>query len=143
MQSDAEYAAIERRLENFVLVAGAAVAIVAAAGWGWRAGVAAAVGLLLCWMNIRWLREGAGAVVKLGLAQAGVEKTRVPKSIHAKFFGRLVLLLVSAYVMLVWLRMPAVAFLCGLTAVIPAIVLETGYELAHGHHRWTQSNTDS
>lgn len=143
MQSDADYAAIERRIEMFVLVAGAAIAIVCAAGWGWRAGVSAAAGLLLCWVNVRWLRAGAGAVVNLGLAQAGVEKTRVPRSTHAKFFGRLILLLVAAYAMLVWLRMPAIAFLCGLTAVVPAIVLEVGYEMVHGHHRWTQSKTDS
>ncbi|MDE3170297.1 MAG: ATP synthase subunit I [Acidobacteriota bacterium] len=143
MQSESDYAAIERRMEAFVVAAGAVIAIVAAAGWGWRAGLSAAAGLLLCWVNIRWLREGAGAVVRLGLAQAGVETVRVPKSVHAKFFGRLLLLLVAAYAMLVWLRMPAVAFLCGLTAVVPAIVLELGYELIHGHHRWTHSNIDS
>lgn len=143
MESESEYAAIERRMEAFVVVAGVAIAIVSAAGWGWRAGVSAAAGLLLCWVNIRWLRDGAGAIVKLGLAQAGVETVRVPKRVHAKFFLRLILLLVAAYAMLVWLRMPAVAFLCGLTAVVPAIVLELGYELVHGHHRWTHSNTDS
>jgi hypothetical protein len=32
--------------------------------------------------------------------------------------------------------LPAVAFLCGVVAVAPAIVLELGYELIHGHHRW-------
>lgn len=141
--NDAEYAAIERRLERFALGAGAGIAAIAAVGWGWRAGLAAAAGLALCWMNVRWLRQGAGAVIQLGLAQAGVEKTRVPRTVHAKFVGRLVLLLGAAYAILVWLRMPAVPFICGLTAVVPAIVLELGYELVHGQHRWTHSKSDS
>lgn len=143
MESEFEYAAIERRLEIFALAAGAAVTIASAAGWGWRAGLSAGVGMLLCWLNLRWLRGGAAAVVQLGLAQVDAPKARVPRGVHAKFFGRLVLLLAVAYAMLVWLRLPAIAFVCGLTAVVPAIVLELGYELMRGHHRWTQSKSDS
>ncbi len=143
MEGEAVYAAIERRLELFTLAAGAAIAIAAGAGWGWRAGVAAAIGVLLCWMNLRWLRAGAAAVVQLGAAQAEGGRVRVPGGIKAKFLGRLVLLLGATYAMLVWLRLPAIAFLCGLTAVVPAIVLELAYELKHGHHRWTQSKSDS
>lgn len=143
MEVETDYAAIERRLEIFVLAAGVAVAIASVAGWGLRAGLSAALGLLLCWLNVRWLREGAGALVRLGLAQAGVEKVRVPRLVHAKFFGRLVLLLVATYAMLVWLKLPAIALLCGLTAVVPAVLLELGYELVHGHHRWTHSKSDS
>ena len=134
---------VERRMESFLVAAGSAIAIASGAKWGWRAGFSAAAGLALCWVNFRWLRAGAGALVNLGLAQAGVEKVRVPKSVHAKFFGRFVLLLVATYAILVWLRLPAIAFVCGLTAVVPAILLELGYELVHGHHRWTQSKSDS
>ena len=130
-------------MEVFVLSCGVAIAMASAIGWGWRAGLAAVIGLLLCWLNFRWLRAGAAGIVQLGAAQAEASKVRVPRRVHAKFFGRLVLLLVGAYAMLVWLRLPAVAFVCGLTAVVPAIVLELGYELAHGHHRWTHSKSDS
>jgi len=135
MESDADYAAIERRLENFIVGLGAAMAIAAAIGWGIRAAEAAAIGTALCWLNFRWLRQGAGALMLLGMAQAGAEVVHVPRMVHAKFFGRLVLLLVVAYVILAWLRLPVIAFLCGLVAVVPAIVLELVYELAHGHHR--------
>jgi hypothetical protein len=143
MESEVEYAAIERRMEVFALMGGGAIAIVSAAGWGWRAGVAAAAGLLLCALNLRWLRQGAAAVVQLGMAQADASRAKVPKGLQAKFLGRLVLLMAATYAILVWLRLPAVAFLCGLTAVVPAIVLELGYELIHGHHRWTHSKSDS
>jgi len=136
METESDFAAIERRLEYFLVGAGAAMSLGAAVGWGLRAGIGAAAGTLVCWLNFRWLRQGAAALVRLGLAQAGVEQVHVPKTVHAKFLGRAMLLLVAAYAMLVWLHLPAIAVLCGLVAVVPAILLEVGYELAHGHHRW-------
>jgi ATP synthase I chain len=127
---------MERRIEIFIAGLGAAIALGAALGWGLRAAAGAAAGTALCWLNFRWLRHGAAAVVRLGMAQAGVEVVHVPKKVHAKLFGRLALLLLVAYAILVLLRLPVIAVLCGLVAVVPAIVLELGYELIHGHHRW-------
>jgi hypothetical protein len=134
--NDSDYAAIERRIEWFIAGLGGAITIGAAVGWGLRAAAGAAVGTALCWLNFRWLRQGAAGVIRLGLMQAGAEEVRIPKKVHAKFFGRLALLLLTAYAILVLFRLPAVAFLCGVVAVAPAIVLELGYELIHGHHRW-------
>jgi ATP synthase I subunit len=132
---DADYAAIERRVERFLIGLGAAMTLAAGIGWGMRAAAGAAMGTALCWLNFRWLRQGAAALIRLGRAQAAAENAHVPAMIHAKFLGRLLLLLVVAYVILAWLRLPAIAFLCGLVAVVPAIVIELGYELVHGHHR--------
>ncbi len=134
--NDAEYAAIERRLEIFLIGAGVAASIGAGIGWGFRAAEGASIGTALCWLNFRWLRQGAAALIRLSQAQATRENPRVPPLVHVKFFGRLLLLLVVAYVILAWLRLPAIAFLCGLVAVVPAILLELGYELVHGQHRW-------
>jgi ATP synthase I chain len=136
MESEFEFVAIERRLEYFLIGAGAAMALGAGAGWGLRAGVGAAAGTLVCWLNFRWLKQGAAALIQLGLAQSGAEHARVPKTVHAKFLGRAMLLLAAAYAMLVWLHLPAIAVLCGLVAVVPAIILELGFELLQGHHRW-------
>jgi hypothetical protein len=110
--------------------------LAAAVGWGWGAAAGAAVGTALCWLNFRWLRQGAAALIRLGQSQSDAEKASVPPLIHAKFLGRLLLLLLVAYAILAWLRLPAIAFLCGLVAVVPAIVLELGYELVRGQHRW-------
>jgi predicted membrane-bound spermidine synthase len=133
---DAAYVAIERRIERFLIGVGVAAAVGAGIGWGFRAAEGAAIGTVLCWLNFRWLRLGAAALIRVGQAQATHENPRVPPLVHVKFFGRLLLLLVVAYVILAWLRLPAIAFLCGLVAVVPAIVLELGYELVHGQHRW-------
>jgi len=134
--TDAQAVAIERRIERLILLLGATFAIGAMIGWGWRAMEAALIGTALCWLNFRWLRQGATGLMHLALAQAGAERVHVPRSVHAKFFGRLVLLLVVAYVILAWLRLPAIAFLCGAAAVVPAILAELGYEIARGQHRW-------
>jgi ATP synthase I chain len=136
MADDAPYAAIERRLEKFLVGVGVATTIGAGIGWGLRAAEGSIVGTALCWLNFRWLRQGAAALIRLGQAQSTLEKPYVPPLVQVKFFGRLLLLLVVAYVILAWLRLPAVAFLCGLVAVVPAIVIELGYELARGEHRW-------
>lgn len=136
MAADAESVAIERRIERLIVALGVAAVIGAEIGWGRRAAASALVGTALCWLNFRWLRQGAAGVMSLGLAQAGAEQVHVPRRVHAKFLGRLILLLVVAYVILAWLRLPVVAFLCGAVAVVPAIVVELFYELAHGHHRW-------
>jgi ATP synthase I chain len=136
MATDTEHAAIERRIERLITALGAAMTLGSEIGWGLRAAEACAVGTAICWLNFRWLRQGAAALMRLGIAQAGAEQVHVPRSVHARFFGRLVLLLVVAYVILAWLRLPVIAFLCGAVAVVPAIVVELFYELAHGHHRW-------
>ncbi|MGH9757948.1 MAG: hypothetical protein ACRD4M_09435 [Candidatus Acidiferrales bacterium] len=133
--TDAEPAAIETRLEAFLIVVGVIVAAGAAIGWGLRAGESAAAGGALSWLNFRWLRQGAAGVMRLGLAQAGAEIVKVPPSIHAKFFGRTVLLVIAACAILFWLHLPAIPLLCGLAVVFPAVLLELGYELARGQHR--------
>jgi hypothetical protein len=131
----AYYLAIERRIEMFIAVIGAVAAVGAFLGWGKRAGEGAAVGAALCWLNFRWLRQGADGVIKLGMAQAGSEHVVVPRKTHAKFLGRLGLLLVAVYAILVWLRLPAAAVVCGLAAVLPAILFELGYEAMRGQLR--------
>ena len=135
MADDRESAAVETRIERFLLACGALFALAAAFGWGLRAGEAAAIGASLCWLNFRWLRQGAAGVIRLGLAQAGASVVRVPRRVHAKFFGRLVLLVLVAYAILVWLHLPAIALLGGLTAVLPAILIELGYEMILGRRR--------
>ena len=132
MTDTTDYPAIERRIEASIAVIAALVALAALVGWGRRAAGGAAVGGALCWLNFRWLRQGATGVIQLGLEQAGAEHVKVPRKTHAKFLGRLGLLLVTVYAILVWIRLPVVAVVCGLTAVVPAILFGAGYEALRG-----------
>ncbi len=136
MTTDTEALSIERRIERFMVLAGALFAIGAGIGWGSRAAEAVLIGVALCWLNFRWLRQGTTGLMRLAVAQSDAEKVRVPWSVHAKFFGRLLLMLAAAYAILVWLQLPAIAFLCGAVAVVPAILMELAYEIARGQHRW-------
>lgn len=128
-----DHTSLTRRIEFLIPLIGAIAAITALIGWGVRPGIGAAIGAALCWLNFRWLRQGADGVIKLGLAQAGAEHVRVPRTTHLKFYGRLGLLLIAVYAILVWLKLPAAAVACGLTAVLPAILLGAGYEALRGH----------
>lgn len=136
MVDDSESVSVELRIERFIILLGAVMTLMAVIGWGRRAGEGAGVGAALCWLNFRWLRQGATGVIRLGLAQAGVEHVNIPKKIYAKFFGRLVLMVVIVYAILTWLHLPALAVVSGLTTVFPAIILELGFEVMRGHHRW-------
>lgn len=135
--NDAEYAAIEIRIERNILLFAAVGIAVAVPVWGLRAAGGLAAGAALCWLNTRGLRRGAAAVIQLGLAQAGAATVHVPRRTYAKFFGRIVLLLGALYAILTWLRLPPIPVVCGLGAVLPAIVLEIAYELIRGDHRWS------
>ena len=133
-----EFDAIEQRIERFIVILGGAMALAAAFKWGIRGTVGVVLGTALCWLNFRWLRHKAAAIINLGMAQAGVEVVHVPRSVHAKFFARLLLLLLVVYVILTRLKLPAVPVICGLAAVVPAILVELAYELMSGHHRWNE-----
>ncbi len=136
MVDDSESVSVELRIERFIILLGAVMTLMAVIGWGRGAGEGAGLGAALCWLNFRWLRQGAAGVIRLGLAQAGVEHVNIPKKIYAKFFGRLVLMVVIVYAILTWLHLPALAVVSGLTTVFPAIILELGFEVMRGHHRW-------
>jgi hypothetical protein len=135
MAGETEHLAIERRIERFIILVGVTVTVGAGIGWGFRAAGSAAIGAILCAVNFQWLRHGATALMRIAMTQTGAEQVHVPRSVQVKFLGRLVLLLAVAYVILTLLRLPAVPFLCGAVAVVPAILIELIYELAHGQHR--------
>jgi len=61
--------------------------------------------------------------------QAGV---RVPRRIYVKLVGLLALLLLTAYVILAFFKLPVLPMLGGLLAVVPAIVWELITELTGG-----------
>jgi hypothetical protein len=66
--SEAYYEAVERRIEWLTLALGALLASVAGWKWGWRAGVGLAFGVVLSWLNFRWLEKGVGALLQSAAA---------------------------------------------------------------------------
>ena len=61
-------------------------------------------------------------------------RSKVPKKVIAKFFGRYVLLLGALYAILSYSLLPAAAFLAGLFAMVVAVLAELLYELMW--HKW-------
>jgi hypothetical protein len=118
------YAAAERRIEYITVGAGIAGAAAVALLVNMRGGWGVACGTALSWINFRWMKQGVGTLAKLGMAQEGKEKPRVPRSVYFKFLGRYALLLGAAYVILFRFHAPAWSVVAGLFAVVAGVVIE-------------------
>lgn len=120
---DAASSALIRCIEPWTIAFGVAASFFAAWKWGWRAGAGLAAGALLSWLNFRWLKQGVISLTGLSTAQEGADKVRVPRIVYWKFFGRFVLLLAAAYVILAGLKWPAVAVIAGLFAAVAGMLM--------------------
>ena len=129
--SEAYYEAVERRIEWLTLALGALLAPVAGWKWGWRAGVGLAFGVVLSWLNFRWLEKGVGALLQSAAAgsQAQVHGSAW---IYARLFARMALLVGAVYVILRGAWFPGRAVLAGLFSLIAAVIVEVTYEVVTG-----------
>ncbi len=114
----------QQRVEKLTLALGFAGAIAALFWRGWPEAAGVMLGGIVAWINFRWLRRFVGWIAKLSLAQAGQETPRMPNRIFLQMFGRYALLGVALYVMLMRFYWPVVAFVCGLFALVAAVLLE-------------------
>ena len=144
------YAAAERRIERLTLLIGLLAAAVAGYRYGWRFGCGLLGGVVIGWLNFRWLKQGVGTaldtVVKQ-MASAGAAGTagdstpegaseaktappvKMPKRVYARLLARYGLLLLVVYVMLTTHFVPGVAVLAGLFAIVAATIGEMLYEV--------------
>ena len=129
MAAEDFYAAAERRIELFTLILGLAGGLCGGALWGMRIGFGVTIGAVLSWINFRWMKQGVGTLAQLSKAQQSAEKTRVPARVYAKFVGRYALIVLGAYVILKYLKLPVVSLLAGLGAVGVAALLEVASQL--------------
>jgi len=130
--SDTSLQAGGRRIEYLTLGLGAAATLVVAVRWGWRAAAGLALGVVLSWVNYRWLKQGVAALAQLSTAQADAPRVHIPKRVYVKFFGRFALLLIAVYVILSGSLVPGATVLAGLFAVVAAVLIELIYQLARG-----------
>ncbi len=121
--SEALYQAAERRVEQLTLGLGAAGSIGSGIRWGWKAALGFALGVVLAWLNFRWLKQGVYALAQVSRAQMGQPKPRVPLAVYAKLFGRLALLLGIVYVILSRSLLPAEAIVAGLFVLVGAVLV--------------------
>lgn len=129
---DAFYAAAERRIEYLTVVIGAAGTAVACFLWGARIGGGIATGAALSWINYRWMKQGIHTLARLSIPQEAVEQPRVPRSVYLKYVGRYALLIIVAYAILQGFKLPALSLVCGLFAVVAAVLVEMIGQLFRG-----------
>ena len=121
----------ERRIGWLTLLFGCAAAAVAAALRHnlWAAGLA--FGTVLGWLNFRWLKRAADALVLVSTAQAGREKPRVPVTTHLAALFRYGLLGLTVYAIFVFLHVPLGSMILGFCALAAAAMAASVWEILH------------
>jgi len=126
-----------RRVEVLTLGLGAAGSPFVGVRWGWLAAAGFLVGVLISWVNFRWLKQGVEALGRAATARAREESPGLPKRAYVKLIGRYVLLLVALCGILLASWVPGGAVVAGLFAAVAAVLLDMLYRLYRGFQRGT------
>jgi small-conductance mechanosensitive channel len=120
---------LEDVISGITLVLGlaAATAVGFFQGWLWAAGVA--VGSVLAWLNLRWLRQGVDVLAAAATAQSAREKVQVPAGSYFMATFRYALIGIAVYVIFKYLRVPLLSMIVGLFALGAAAVVACLYEI--------------
>lgn len=119
----------ERRIGWLTLLFGfVATAVVAVLRYKrWVAGLA--IGTVLAWLNFRWLRRAADALVAVSTAQEGREKPKVPLTTYLAALFRYGLLGLTVYVIFVYLHVPLGSMILGFCALAAAAIAASVWEI--------------
>jgi ATP synthase I chain len=119
----------ERRIGWLTLVFGfVATTVVAVLRYErWAAGLA--IGTALGWLNFRWLRRAADALVAVSTAQEGREKPKVPLTTYFAALFRYGLLGLAVYVIFVYLHVPLGSMILGFCALAAAAIAASVWEI--------------
>lgn len=119
----------DRRLAWLTLLLGFGAAAITFSLVTRAAGAGVAIGTLLAWINLRWLEEGANAMVRVSAARAGHSQARVSAWVYVKLFGRYALIALVLYVIVRGSTIPVVSVLGGLLALGAAAMVAGLYEV--------------
>ena len=119
----------EVRISRLTLMFGA-LAVIAAAASGhrsWASGLA--VGVVLGWLNFRWLGRGLDALVIASSAKHGQEKPQVPWWTSLLALLRYALIALTVYVIFIYRNIPLASMIVGLCALAAAVIVATVWEI--------------
>jgi|SRR5215472_1510768 len=119
----------ERRIGWLTLLFGFAATTVAAVLRCklWAAGLA--VGTLLAWLNFRWLKRAADALLTVSTAQEGREKPKVPLTAYLAALFRYGLLGLTVYVIFEFIHVPLGSMILGFCALAAAAIAASVWEI--------------
>lgn len=119
----------ERRIAWLTLLFGFVAATVAAVLRYklWAAGLA--VGTALGWLNFRWLKRAADALVTVSTAQEGREKPKVPPTAFLAALFRYGLLGLTVYVIFEFIHVPLGSMILGFCALAAGAIAASVWEI--------------
>ena len=121
----------ERRIGWLTLLFGFVAATVAAVlGYRlWAAGLG--IGTALGWLNFRWLKRAADALLTVSTAQEGREKPKVPLTTYLAALFRYGLLGLTVYVIFEFIHVPLGSMILGFCALAAAAIAASVWEILH------------
>lgn len=127
----------QQRVELLTIGLGACAGIVLLILRGWPVGLGLALGAGAAWIDFRWMRRLVQSITSVSILQVreGKRKPRLRKRVFFQILGRYALLGLILYAMLLRFYWPALAFLCGLFALVAAVLLEVIGELVFWRRR--------
>jgi len=93
----------------------------------WAAGLA--IGTALGWLNFRWLKRAADALVTVSTAQEGREKPKVPPTTYLAALFRYGLLGLTVYVIFEFIHLPLGSMILGFCALAAAAIAASVWEI--------------
>jgi len=93
----------------------------------WAAGLA--IGTALGWLNFRWLKRAADALVTVSSAQEGREKPKVPLTTYLAALCRYGLLGLTVYVIFEFIHVPLGSMILGFCALAAAAIAASVWEI--------------
>ena len=118
-----------KRVELLTLGLGAIASPVVVMRWGWIAAAGFLAGVLVSWINFRWLKQGVRAMARSAQAQAGEENVKIPMGAKVRLVARFALLFFVVCAILFGSWLPGGALLAGLFAAVAAVLVEMVYRL--------------
>jgi hypothetical protein len=125
-RSEVFFAGALGRIERIMLVLGPLAVVASWTGFGWRIALGMACGIVIAWLNFRWLERVVSA-----LADAVTQQGRKPSGVRVflRFAARYLLAGLAAYVIFKSSPASVYGLLAGLFLPVGAIACEAVYEL--------------
>jgi uncharacterized membrane protein len=136
MMSEEQRARAPQRIERLLLILGAVLGVALLVAFDWKSGVGALIGVSAAWLNFRWMRT---SVSRLADKLMQTSDSRGSTALFTlKFLLRYAVLVALVYATLNSSVASVLGVFAGLLMIVPALMIEAGYEFYLSQQHDTQ-----
>lgn len=136
MMNEEQRALAPQRIERLLLILGAVLAFGLLVAFSWKDSLGAVIGIGAAWFNFRWMRTSVAGVANK-LAQS-TDSSASTAFLTLKFLLRYVVIVAVLYATLKSSVASVLGVFAGLLMIVPALMIEAGYEFYLSQQHDTQ-----